>query len=191
MTSVTEVLEKVFVERGWSVEGHESLEAAGLGFDIIAESDSAVVFAKALAATDVSASIDELSSQVASMTLAEVSAKSWEAYLLLAVSGMNEVDAQGVQEVQHDLNYCRKIVIDIDDTLSSEDPVATLRERLSFLFPLDFMEGGYLSDVRAMLVETLASRGVSQELARDLVREFDAPDCRCLARLELEHMEIE
>ncbi len=181
--SVTDLLKTLFKEHGWAVATRERLAEAGLDFDLMAESDTVVAFARALPVDSVATSVDGLSAQLATLTLSRVDAKSWEAYLLLLVGGIHDSDVAALQETQRDLNYCRKVIVSTDQIVSSEQPLEALRRALSLFFPLDVFDGTLLPDVRALLVDELIRRRIRPTVARSLVSAFDTPECGCLERI--------
>lgn len=178
---LAEVLREVFSRRGWEVKTRASMKATGLSFDFVAENDTAVVFAVVLPVNQVLSSSTELASEVASVTLRRPNSKSWEAYLILATTGISEETVEGLQDVQRDLNYCRKIILDGDALLRADDAVEKAYETLSFLFPLDVMDAGVLPDVRSLLVEHLIARGLRQPLPQSLLDHFQDDECQCIS----------
>ena len=61
--------------------------------------------------------------------------KAWEAYLVLIVSDGSAANDLAGQDVQRDVNYCRKIVIDGSSITAADDPRTAMEAVLSFFFP--------------------------------------------------------
>jgi hypothetical protein len=172
--------------RNWSIEGEARLAPSRLHFDLVAESDAAIVFIEAVDAHDLRARAKALSSEVAAVTLQETAGvKAWEAYLVLLIThGYTEAQA-AAQELQRDLTYCRKIVVNGEAILGSAQPQKAMDTELSFLFPFD-VAGAELQteDVRSHLIDLITKAGVDGELVASLVNAFDSEsDCRCWDRV--------
>lgn len=180
MSLVSTLVADVFVESGWSTAGRDRLSPHGFSFDAVFESAAAIVFFEELDVSALRSKASSLSGEVAAVTQrGSVGSKAWEGYLLLACRGDLLAHERDVQAVQHDLSYCRKIVISVDEIELSDDPKSRTTELLSFLFPLELETVAPAFDVRAALVSQLTSQGVEVGLAADLVGHFDDDTCRC------------
>ncbi len=180
MTDLVGILLSTFSSRGWSIRDTVTSREAGYSFDLVAESETAVVFVSALPAVEVPDRVFDLTAEVASLTLRQVSAKAWEAYLVLVATGLESDTAEPLQDIQRNLDYCRKVVVDGDAILSADDPAAEAASALAFLFPLEVFDEGVLPDVRSLLLSRLAARGIPSELARAMLDGFQEERCDCL-----------
>jgi hypothetical protein len=185
MTNLGSAIVSVLDENGWTVTPGDEIEAMGLSFDFICESQAAVVFGKGVLADQLEARTRLLSAEVASVTQRRsVGFKTWEGYLLLLVTGDITEHERAIQSVQHDLAYCRKIVIP-DVEASQESDLNAIAERfVAFLLPLRTVGQVQYADVRQALAERLEANSIDGELARDLVGHFDEKSCRCGERLK-------
>src|SRR4051812_22645998 len=112
MNDVIALARGALLEHGWATTIEGRLGEARLEFDLIAESPAAVVFVEAVSGQGLRRRAQQLSGEIAAVTLqAQTGAKAWEAYLVLLVTTGWE-GASAAQEIQRDLMYCRKIVID-------------------------------------------------------------------------------
>jgi hypothetical protein len=97
--------------------------------------------------------------------------------------GLEEIEP-AAQQIQRDLTYCRKIVIDADRITSAADPIRATEEALSFLFPFDLVTARHDENVRERLIGLIAEAGVDRGLVTSLVNAFDTEaDCRCWDRV--------
>lgn len=181
---IASLLSRALEARGWDIRTEEELKTAKLTFDFVAESDFAVVFCKVLPGTELSESVPGLVAQVAAITQRfRNSSKAWEAYLLLPVLS-NRVELFDVaQQIQYDLSYCRKVVLDGEVLIGSANPEEEANRALAFLFPMHIASEEAPLNVKDALIEHLVSGGTSRELASELVTNFDESDCRCEDRV--------
>ena len=191
MTSLRPLLTQAFLTHGWDVRDQAELTTAGLTFDVLAENDTAIVFCKVLPADELG-TVPELSGQLAAITLRPpAKLKSWEAYLVLVVTDLSELSMEKAQHVQQDLNYCRKVILDGDAILQSDDPLSEAVAKLTFLFPLEAAVPHWLPDVHKLLIDKLVARGIDATLSAALVQGFQEPECRCISVLSSEEGEPE
>jgi hypothetical protein len=185
MNDVIALARGALLNRGWATRTEGRLGDERLEFDLIAESPAAIVFIEAVSGQGLRRRAQQLSGEIAAVTLqAQTGAKAWEAYLVLLVTQGWEIGKPSAQEIQRDLMYCRKIVIDAEPILDAEDPESEMNAALGFLFPLDLGVGMATEDVRSHLIDLLAKDGLDRDLVTSLVNEFDAePDCRCWQRV--------
>lgn len=182
MVDLPKTLIQVFQGQGWSVRSSEVLAGVGLSFDLVAESAATIVFAEVLRAAQLKDKARELTAQVASAVQRRGSgSKAWEAYLVLVVSDNFSQVLELAQEIQYDLRYCRKVVI-AGERVLADDPLQSVRDLLSFLFPLQRTTAVVPVDIRGMLADKLIERNLSIGLVRELVLNFDEADCTCLER---------
>jgi hypothetical protein len=170
---------------GWTIRRGSELVSAGADFDLIAENDTAIVFFASASTQTLPARADNLAGAIGAITLSlDAGVKVWEAYLLLLVE--DDVSASRVaQDVQRDLNYCRKIVLDGQAIAGAENPAAAMESALSFLFPLDSARVPTVPDVRAALVDMIVEKGLDRALVTSLVTTFDREsDCKCWDRVK-------
>ncbi len=153
-------------------------------FDLAAESDSVVVFAMLTSAATFTETAAEATAEIAAVMAQHPTAdKSWEAYLLLLSSGAAFEVERDAQRLQHNLDYCRKVLIDATRIMASPDPVSAAEEAVAFLFPVKITETVAPIDVSAELVAELTREGLDPDMVRALVTSFDEPDCRCVERV--------
>jgi hypothetical protein len=182
--SVVAAFARVFNEAGWHVEQHEQLTERELSFDFAAESSAAVVFAKELAFEALERESKRLTAEVAAtLQRRSVGVKAWEGYLLLLCTGDSTAHEKPIQDVQHDLSYCRKLVVAASEVEAASDIYSAARDKVAFLFPLELGASTGVGDVRRALVARLIAHGISRDLATRLVANFDEPTCHCSERL--------
>lgn len=184
MSMVLDAISDVFRQNGWTSIADDELTRSGLSFDAAFESTTAIAFCEELSVEHLMPKVASLSEQVAAVTQRSAAGdKAWEGYLLLLCHGDLLAHEREVQSVQHDLAYCRKIVIPADQIEVSDDSTSAARNFLAFLFPLELGSAVRAFDVRSALVEYLISSGVARQLAADLVENFDETTCECAERL--------
>lgn len=184
MTELIELAADVMSSHGWSTRRRSELANAGAGFDLVAESETAIVFFDVVQLQSLRSRADALAGAIGAITLRrETGVKAWEAYLVLIVDA--DIAATAVaQQVQQDLDYCRKIVLDGATITAAESPSAAMERALSFLFPLDVALAPSVADVRASLVDLIAEKGFDKQLVTELVAAFDREtDCKCWERV--------
>ncbi len=182
---VIELAEAVLVDHGWTTHREAEMSSAGFDFDLVAESETAIVFLEAVAAASLRRRAETLSAAVAAVTLQrEAGVKAWEAYLVLIVTdGYADIDSDA-QRVQRNLDYCRKVVLDGCRIATTTYPYGAMEDSLSFLFPLEMNSAPTVENVRSRLIELVVEQGHDASLVESLVTAFDAePDCKCLARV--------
>jgi hypothetical protein len=185
MDSALSTVASVFRNSGWSVTHHDELRVQGLSFDFIAESEAAVLFAAGAEVDLLKESTRRLVAEVAAVTQRRsAGVKAWEAYLLLACTGDLLEHENAVQSVQHDLAYCRKIVISADEIETAQDPHSAAQRLVAFLLPLRPTDRVLFTDVRRALAQRLEAHGVDGALAAELVGHFDESSCRCGERMK-------
>ncbi len=184
MMELAALLAEVLRSRDWEVRSGRDLGARLSAFDFVAESEAAVVFFKALTGEGLAEEVEQLTATVASATAtANLGAKAWESYLLFGVTGLDPEINEIAQGIQHDLSYCRKIILDGDRIIDAEDPATSADRLLAFLFPLEMATVPSPIDVRQALASKLIQKGTPELLARSLVENFEEADCRCLERI--------
>ena len=155
-----------------------------MSFDLAAENDAAIVFGKELDLESLEEETRRLTGEVAAtLQRRSIGIKAWEGYLLLVCKGDASAYDRAIQDVQHDLSYCRKLVVAASDIESAPHPEAAARDKVSFLFPIDFVASNAIIDVRRALVERLVAHHISRGLASELVGNFDEVSCHCADRL--------
>lgn len=176
----------VLRDNGWFVTESDEVPDGGLSFDFIAESQAAIVFCAEVGIEKLEERAKRLTAEVAALTQRRsMGVKAWEAYLLLICAGDLIAHERVVQMVQHDLSYCRKIVIPKKVIEVASDPYSAARRFVMFLLPLDPTDRvPSFTDVRLALAEGLASNGINQALAADLVGNFDESPCHCGERMK-------
>jgi hypothetical protein len=182
---LADTLAMVFVDEGWSVERQRQLGARDLSFDAAAENNTAIVFIKELEFERLANEWKVWAAEVAAvLQRRSIGVKAWEGYLLLLCAGEANAYEDIIQDVQHDLSYCRKLVLASSDLERTPDLYASLRNKVAFLFPLAPSERGDVGDVRQALVTKLVAFGIAPEVATDLVAKFDEVTCQCYDRLK-------
>lgn len=181
MTTVARALSALFEEHGWVVEMPPPEALAGGDFDLVAENDVAVVFVASTARPDLQRNSGRLSGAIAAALQRQGGAKMWEAYLVLLVPGLQPSDDETISEVQRDLGYCRKLVVNLDAVLGAEDPVEVLLRRLALLFPLSLADSVEGPNPAALLERGLVDRGNDLELVRGLLAAVHDPSFDPLA----------
>ena len=173
-------------DHGWQTERQPDVGKAHLEFDLVAESETAIVFFDSVRGQDLRQRADALSGAVVAVTLQrDAGVKAWEAYLVLVVSDDYVAADTAAQAVQRDLNYCRKIIIDGAGIAAAADLRATMEAALSFLFPLDVASAPTLEDVRQHLIQLISEQGYDEALVGELVTAFDTEtDCKCWERIK-------
>ena len=188
MPGLTELAEQVMLGHGWTTRQESAIAKEHLEFDLIAESEAAIVFFETtIDGSQLRRKAKALSAAVAAVTMQPgAGAKAWEAYLVLLVGGgLSPSEAGTAESVQRDLGYCRKVVLDGDAIEEAPDPRAAMDQALSFLFPLDTVITPAVRDVRSHLINWLDENGFDQDLAEALVSSFDSEsDCRCWSRIK-------
>ena len=103
--------------------------------------------------------------------------KAWEGYLLVLVDGLSQLPPEDQAEVQRDLTYCRRILIDAQRVeLDVDNSLSYLMRELALLFPLSASEVGDLVEVNDLLIDELVRRGNERTLVTHLVRGLDASE---------------
>jgi hypothetical protein len=173
-------------EHGWTTRREADIAKAHLNFDLIAESETAIVFFDGVSGAELRHRADSLAGAVASVTLQQgAGVKAWEAYLVLLVEDDYAGADRAAQLVQRDLDYCRKIILDGAGIAAADDPRSAMEAALSFLFPLDVASAPTVEDVRQYLIQLIDERGVDHGLAAELVTSFDSePACMCWERVK-------
>lgn len=185
MDSVGSTIANVFRDNGWSVSGRDELPDGAPSFDFIFESQAAIVFCAEVAVEELEEHAKPLTAEVAALTQRRsIGVKAWEGYLLLICAGDLIAHERVVQSVQHDLAYCRKIVIPRKDIETAPDPYSVARRFMAFLLPLDPTGRVPFLDVRAALAQGLEAHGIDPSLASDLVGNFDESSCHCGERMK-------
>jgi hypothetical protein len=186
LTGLIDLAADVMASHGWSTRKRTELANVGAGFDLVAENETAIVFFDIVRGPGLRARTDALAGAIGAITLrSDAGVKAWEAYLVLLVVEDYPADETVVQQVQRDLDYCRKIVLDGGGIAAAENPPAAMERALSFLFPLDVALAPAVADVRASLVDLIVEKGFDKSLITNLVAEFDhETDCRCWERVK-------
>jgi hypothetical protein len=185
MDAALSAVANVLRDNGWSVTDAVDIRKQGLSFDFIAENEAAVVFGAPAEVEALEESTRRLVAEVAAVTQRRsVGVKAWEAYLLLACTGDLLARENAVQSVQHDLAYCRKIVLSTDEIEAAPDPHSAAQRLVAFLLPLRLTDRVFFTDVRRALAERLEANGIDRRLAADLVGHFDESSCRCGERMK-------
>jgi hypothetical protein len=175
---------EVFEDRAWTITTREELASKGFSFDFIAENASAIVFCKETTAVAVEEVSRTLTAEVAAITQRRaIGAKAWEGYLLLLCDGDLQAHERAAQNVQHDLEYCRKIVVSAAEVASASDPNSVALRTVAFLFPIELTGSVPFLDVRSALASSLQRDGIPAAVAGPLVAQFDEPECSCGIRL--------
>ncbi len=174
MSSVQNALAQLFTERGWSVS-HEVPSPLADRFVLTAENDVAVVFAASATPTELARVAAQASGAIGALMQSAGGPKAWEAYLLLAVHQIDEVDEDSLVSVQRDLTFCRKIVLDADAIVGSADPVGYLEDRLALLFPLVGVDTAQSPSARSLLEQRLKEQGHPLEIVQELIQKLDDP----------------
>lgn len=171
---------------GWSTRRQPDLANAHFEFELVAENDTAIAFFTSVSGHNLRHRADSLAGAIGAITLhRDAGVKAWEAYLLLIIEGDYAAAEVIAQEVQRDLDYCRKIVLDGAGIAAAENPRAAMERALSFLFPLDAALTPSVEDVRQYLVDLIAERHFDKTLVSELVAAFDREtDCRCWERVK-------
>jgi hypothetical protein len=176
--------QEVFQTQGWRIYGKDALTRAGFDFDLAAESESALVFARIVTGFQLGEVANKLAGEIASITLSgPARAKAWESYLLLFVSEGYLQNIETVQRIEYDFTFCRKVVVDVAEITQSKDSQKKLMSDLAFLFPLSVAVTDTMVDVRQMLGQRLHQAGVPGDVAADLVTHFDDENCGCVVRV--------
>jgi hypothetical protein len=186
MTSLVALAGDVMARHGWLIRYEAGLEGSRLRFDLVAESPTAIVFVEDVETEGLRKQADALASAIAAITLGQsAGVKAWEAYLVLIVGrGYDEIDLLA-QEIQRDLNYCRKIVLDGESISASDDTHAAMERALAFLLPVEAALSPGVEDARQHLIASLVGHGIDEALATEIVTAFDTePDCKCWDRIE-------
>jgi hypothetical protein len=186
LISLTELAADVMAEHGWTTSREADIAKAHLNFDLVAESEAAIVFFDGVRADELRHRAESLAAAVASVTLGQgAGVKAWEAYLVLFVEDDYAGADRAAQLVQRDLDYCRKIILDGAGIAAADDPRSAMEAALSFLFPLDVVLAPTVDDVRQYLIQLMDDRGVDPGLAAELVTAFDSePTCTCWERVK-------
>jgi hypothetical protein len=183
--SVGSTIANVFRDNGWSVTGRDEMPEGARSFDHVFESQAAIVFSVEIAVEELEERAKQLTAEVAALTQRRsIGVKAWEAYLLLICTGDLIAHEKVVQSVQHDLAYCRKIVIPSKDIETASDSYSAAGRFMAFLLPLDATGRVPLRDVRLALAQGLEAHGIDLALAADLVGNFDESSCRCDERMK-------
>ena len=186
MTALTELAADVMTAHGWSTRRQSELTDGNIGFDLVAENDAAIAFFSLVDAQSLRARADTLAGAIGAITLRrDAGVKAWEAYLLLLVEDDYALADAAAQQIQRDLSYCRKIVLDGAGIAASNNPPAAMERALSFLFPLDVAVSPAVDDVRGHLVDLIAEKGFDKSLVAELVAAFNSgTDCKCWERIK-------
>jgi hypothetical protein len=175
----------VLRDNGWSVRDAVDIRKQGLSFEFIAENEAAVVFGAPAEVETLEETARRLVAEVAAVTQRRsVGVKAWEAYLLLACTGDLLARENTVQSVQHDLAYCRKIVLSAGEIEAASDPHSAAQRLVAFLLPLRLTNRVFFTDVRRGLAERLDANGIDRRLAAELVGHFDESSCGCGERMK-------
>jgi hypothetical protein len=188
--SVGSTIASVFRDNGWSVTGRDELPEGGRSFDFVFESQAAIVFCVEIAAEELEERAKRLTAEVAALTQRRsIGVKAWEAYLLFICAGDLIPHERAVQSVQHDLAYCRKIIIPKGVIETASDPYSAARRFVTFLLPLDPTDRVPFTDVRVALAQGLEADGIDPTLATELVGNFDESSCHCGERMKAFNIE--
>lgn len=186
MDTALSAVVNVLGDNGWSVTDVVDIRKQGLSFEFIAENEAAVVFGAPAEVDTLEENARRLVAEVAAVTQRRsVGVKAWEAYLLLACTGDLLARENAVQSVQHDLAYCRKIVLSAGGIEAASDPYSAAQRLVAFLLPLRLADRVPFSDVRRALAERLEANGIDRELAAELVGHFDESSCGCGERMKV------
>lgn len=185
MNPLVDLAADVLAEHGWRTTRQLATVPSSLEFDLVAESEAAIAFFETVSGSGLRRKADVLAANVASVTLqADAGVKAWEAYLVLLVTDEFSRRVAEAQEVQRDLSYCRKIVLDGGRILAANDAARAMEAELAFLFPLTLAPEAASQNVRARLVQLVTGKGHDEALVRSLVDTFDSePDCNCWPRI--------
>lgn len=185
MDAALSAVAHVLRDKGWFVTDAVDIRRQGLSFEFIAENEAAVVFGASAEVETLKESARRLVAEVAAVTQRRsVGVKAWEAYLLLACTGDLLAHENTVQSVQHDLVYCRKIILPVDEVEASPDAHAAAQRLVAFLLPLRLTDSVFFTDVRRALAERLEANGIARGLAAELVGQFDESSCGCGERMK-------
>jgi hypothetical protein len=171
---------------GWSTRRQPELAKAHFPFELVAENETAIAFFTSVSAHNLRHRADSLAGAIGAITLQrDAGVKAWEAYLLLIVEDDYATADVAAQEIQRDLDYCRKIVLDGVGIAATDNPRVAMERALSFLFPLEVALKPTVEDVRRYLVDTIGERGFDESLVSELVSAFDREaDCKCWERVK-------
>jgi hypothetical protein len=184
MVSASATIASVFRDKGWIVWEKDRIEREGLSFDFVTESETGAIFCQTIPIPSLADTVAHLTAQVAAVTRRRsVGIKAWEGYLLMLCDGDLAPYDRVIQSVQHDLSYCRKIVVSASALVDAPDPYAEATRVVSFLFPLELSGSLVPFDVRIALAEELVVEGVDPRVASSLVASFDESSCQCAAKL--------
>lgn len=186
MTELIELTADVMTSHGWSIRRQSALAKANVGFDLVAENETAIAFFGSAHGHSLRARADALAGAIGAITLRrDAGVKAWEAYLLLLIEDDYAAVDPVAQQIQRDLDYCRKIVLDGAGIAAADNPPAAMERALSFLFPLDVALAPSAEDVRVHLVDLIAEKGFDKSLVAELVARFDQEtDCKCWERVK-------
>jgi hypothetical protein len=181
---LVETFAQVFSDERWVVERREQMRERGLSFDFAAENDAAIVFVREIPFEVLDTEATRLSAEIAAtLRRQSIGAKVWEGYLLLLCEGEARQYEKSIQDAQHDLSYCRKLVLSNSDIREAPDPYLAARNKIGFLFPLTLSPRSDIGDVRRAIVTRLSDYGIPPGLATALVAKFDEAVCDCYDRL--------
>jgi hypothetical protein len=184
--ALIELAADVMTGHGWSTRRQSELAMANVGFDLVAENETAIAFFSVVHGHSLRARADALAGAIGAITLRrDAGVKAWEAYLLLLVEDDYAAADPVAQQIQRDLDYCRKIVLDGAGITAADNPPAAMERALSFLFPLDVALAPSVEDVRTHLVDLIVEKGFNKRLVAELVGAFDREtDCKCWERVK-------
>jgi hypothetical protein len=172
MNGMDELLRDVLVAHGWTVP-ESTPDYRVRHFDLVAENDSAIVFAATSSSDDLTADSRRLGASIALFMQDVPGDKTWEGYLLLFVPLLSADHQEEITSVQRDLTFCRRVVIDTSTLVASPDPKRTLESRLSFLFPLSVADTTGAPDSEVILRNRLLDHGHPEPVTDALLRGMD------------------
>jgi len=186
MTTLLDLAAEVMQGHGWNTRLRPDLAHAHLDFELVAESETAIAFFSVVSGHGLRHRADSLAGGIGAVTLQrDAGVKAWEAYLVLIIEDDYPAADAVAQQVQRNLDYCRKIVIDGAGIAAADNPRVDMERALSFLFPLDVALVPTVEDVREYLVELISERGFDKILVAELVTAFDREaDCKCWERVK-------
>lgn len=182
MIEWTQPLVALLASERWEVMNSPS-DPALSAFVLVAENPVAVLFVARSDAASLKADAQTNGAAIGAYLHARGGPKVWEGYLVLLAESYGQLTHDELSNVQRDLTYCRKIVIDAQVLRLTTDPEAWLRDELAMLFPLRLERPDDLVSVPALLQDELVGRGVDPQTASDLIMSASDPSFNAIEYL--------